>query len=212
MSDADSFIEEVTEEVRRDRLFALMKKYGWIAVLAVLLIVGGAAYNEYRKAKVAGVAQAFGDAIEAALNADDAAGQLAALEAVSATGAQKGLVLQLKADAALKAGKPDVAATALQALADDAEQPKALRDLAQFKFLLLGHDMDVAARRAGFEVVAQSGSTYRLLAEEQVALIDIQAGKMDDGLALLKEIMADADVAPAQRDRISQLIVALGKK
>jgi fermentation-respiration switch protein FrsA (DUF1100 family) len=42
VSDTDSFIDEVTEEVRRDRLFGLMKRYGWIAALAVLLIVGGA--------------------------------------------------------------------------------------------------------------------------------------------------------------------------
>ena len=31
MSNPDSFIEEVTEEVRRDKLFALFRKYGWIA-------------------------------------------------------------------------------------------------------------------------------------------------------------------------------------
>ena len=53
MSDTDSFIEEVSEEVRRDRLFKLMKRYGWIAILAVLLLVGGAAFNEVRKARQA---------------------------------------------------------------------------------------------------------------------------------------------------------------
>ena len=36
MSGTDSFIEEVSEEVRRDKLFAKMRKYGWIAVLLVL--------------------------------------------------------------------------------------------------------------------------------------------------------------------------------
>lgn len=51
MSNPDSFIEEVAEEVRRDRMSRLMRKYGWIGVLAVVLIVGGAAFNEYRKAQ-----------------------------------------------------------------------------------------------------------------------------------------------------------------
>ena len=60
MSDTDSFIEEVTEEVRRDRLFALMRRYGWIAVAAVLLLVGGTAYREYARAAEAAKAQAFG--------------------------------------------------------------------------------------------------------------------------------------------------------
>ena len=48
MSDTDSFIDEVTEEVRRDRMFNLLRRYGWIAVVAVLLLVGGAAWNEWR--------------------------------------------------------------------------------------------------------------------------------------------------------------------
>mgnify|MGYP002067949300 CR=1 FL=1 len=38
MSNQDSFIDEVTEEVRRDKLYALYKKYGWIAALAVVVL------------------------------------------------------------------------------------------------------------------------------------------------------------------------------
>ena len=54
MSNPESFIDEVNEELKRDRLFALMRKYAWIAVLAVVLIVGGAAWNEWRKATETG--------------------------------------------------------------------------------------------------------------------------------------------------------------
>ena len=68
MSDTDSFIDEVTEEVRRDRLFLLLRRWGWVGVLAVVLIVGGAAFNEVRKARIAGQAQDLGDAILAALS------------------------------------------------------------------------------------------------------------------------------------------------
>ena len=35
----DSFIDEVTEDLRRDRLFLAMRRYGWIAVLAILVLV-----------------------------------------------------------------------------------------------------------------------------------------------------------------------------
>ena len=41
MSETDSFIDEVNEEVRRDRLYAALRRYGWIAIVAVLAIVGG---------------------------------------------------------------------------------------------------------------------------------------------------------------------------
>ena len=36
MSDTDSFIDEVTEEVRKDRLYGYLRRYGWIAVLVIL--------------------------------------------------------------------------------------------------------------------------------------------------------------------------------
>jgi len=49
MSDTDSFIDEVTEEVRRDQLYGYLRKYGWIAAVVILAIVCGAAWNEYRK-------------------------------------------------------------------------------------------------------------------------------------------------------------------
>ncbi len=34
MSSQDSFVDEVTDELRRDRLFAAFRKYGWIGVAA----------------------------------------------------------------------------------------------------------------------------------------------------------------------------------
>ena len=46
LSESESFIEEVSDEVRRDKLFKLFKKYGWVLALVVIAIVGGTAYNE----------------------------------------------------------------------------------------------------------------------------------------------------------------------
>ena len=60
MSDSDSFIDEVTEEVRRDRFYRNVRRYGWIAVLAVVLLVGGAGWYEWQKAQERQQAQAFG--------------------------------------------------------------------------------------------------------------------------------------------------------
>jgi hypothetical protein len=63
MSNTDSFIDEVTEEVRRDRLFGYFRRYGWIPAVVIVALVGGTAYNEWSKAQVAQVAQARGDAL-----------------------------------------------------------------------------------------------------------------------------------------------------
>ena len=82
MSDTDSFIEEVSEEMRRDRLYGYMRRYGWIAVLAILSLVGGAAWNEYSKSQARAKAQSAGNAILAALEADDPQERVKSLEAL----------------------------------------------------------------------------------------------------------------------------------
>ncbi|WP_159075214.1 hypothetical protein [Celeribacter baekdonensis] len=41
MSQTDSFIDEVTEEVRRDKFYAFLRRFGWIGILAVCVLVGG---------------------------------------------------------------------------------------------------------------------------------------------------------------------------
>ena len=71
MSDTDSFIEEVSEEVRRDRLFRLFRKYAWLAILLVVLIVAGAAFNEYRKITEQRDAAILGDQLYEALRSDN---------------------------------------------------------------------------------------------------------------------------------------------
>ena len=58
MANQDSFINEVTEEVRRDRLFTLFRRYAWIGITIVVLTVAGAAWNEWRKADARAEAQA----------------------------------------------------------------------------------------------------------------------------------------------------------
>src|SRR5690606_2750038 len=83
VSQSDSFIEEVTEEVRRDRLFAAMKRYGWIAVLLVLLLVGGAGWREYSKVQQRQSAEALGDALIGALEINDIPARIEALSTIA---------------------------------------------------------------------------------------------------------------------------------
>ena len=51
MSLNDSFIKEVSEEVRRDKFFIYLKKYAWIGILLVLIIVFAVSFNEWNKNK-----------------------------------------------------------------------------------------------------------------------------------------------------------------
>lgn len=74
MSESDSFIREVSEEVRRERFSRLLRRYGWIAALALLVIVGGAGFLEWRKTRAEAAAREAGDRLrEASLIEDSAA-------------------------------------------------------------------------------------------------------------------------------------------
>lgn len=214
MSDTDSFIEEVTEEVRRDRLFLMLKRYGWIGGLAVVVIVGGAAYREYTKAQELAAAQALGDGMIAALAADEPADRAEALAQVAA-GSETGAAVakMMRAGALAEAEDTETAVAVLSEVATDGELPLVYRHIASFKALALqAETLSLEERRLQYEALAQPGAPLSLLASEQLALLDIEAGETEAAIARLQAITADATVSRDLQDRATQVIVALGGK
>ena len=217
MSNPETFIEEVTEEVRREKLFRLMRKYGWIAVLAVILLVGGAAWKEWRAAQERAAAEAFGDALISALEKLDPARRAEALAAlggegaVAASGPRHALAELLHAAQLQEAGDAEAARAALRALADDGSLPARYRDLAQLRLVMMAGDtMSPDQRIEALTALAAPGAPYRLLAEEQIALAEIAAGRKDAALKRLQALLQEDLLSAAQRRRTLQLIVALG--
>lgn len=211
MSDTDSFIDEVTEEVRRDRMFLLLKRWGWVGALAVVAIVGGAAWNEYSKAQATAKAQRLGDDIIAALASDDTAGRAAALSRIETDTAGGSAVLAMLTAAAESADDKAAAALRLEAIATNGDLPEIYREIAGFKSLILQADtLPAADLRQRFEALARPGAPLRLLAAEQLALIDIAQGDVDAALARLQAIREDAEVSADLQQRATQLMVALG--
>lgn len=211
MSQTDSFIDEVTEEVRRDRLFALMRRYGWIAIALVLLLVGGAAYNEWTKAQARAKAEALGDSMLNALQLEDDTARAAALSSIEAPNPAAAALVDLLAAAELANTDAPAAATRLLALADNAEATPVYRQIATLKAVTLtGSGLSAEDRRSRLEGLALGTGLMRMLAEEQLAYLDIQSGDTEAAMTRLQQIVADATVTPGLRRRASQVIVALG--
>ena len=212
MSDTDSFIDEVTEEVRRDRLFALFRRYGWIPMVLIVLVVGGAAWNEYRKAQERAEAEALGDALLAAMAANEPAARAAGLTAVTAaTPGANAVVEFLLAGAQAEAGDTLAAVAALNNIATSGDLPEIYRQIAAFKALTLqAETMPAAERRAGFEALARPGMPLRMLAEEQLAMIDMAEGDTEAAIARYQAILQDAEVTSDLQQRATQAIVSLG--
>lgn len=206
----DSFIEEVTEEVRRDRLYTYLRRYGWIGIAVVLILVGGAAYTEWRRASARTAAQAAGDALYAAAEAETAAARAEALAALEVAGPAAAPALMLEAAALAEAGETEAAAAKLAALAEDPGHPRVWRDLAALKrVILLGPALPPAERLAALEPLAGPGAPYRVLAVEQQALARLEAGERDEALALLEGLLEDQEASLGLRLRAAQLMVAL---
>jgi hypothetical protein len=209
MANTDSFIDEVSEEVRRDRLFAFFRKWAWLAVLLVVLVVGGAAYFEYRRAQTEATAEAFGDSLIAALEAEDPEARVAALEAIAPPTPEGAvLIALLAAGEVAEADDRAAAAARLRATAESPELSRRYRDLALLKAHLLDPETGPQARLI-LDVLAEPGAPYAALAEEQLALLDIAEGDLAAGIDRLRRLETAASATQMLQQRAGQLIIAL---
>ncbi|MBL4807359.1 MAG: hypothetical protein JKY31_08725 [Rhodobacteraceae bacterium] len=208
MSETDSFIEEVTDEVRRDNLFKLFKKYSWVLILIVIGIVGGTAYNELNKSNQQKRAQLNGDIMRTALTANHADGLV-----TITNGDTPAAVLARFQQSAILADNDDIpaAVAALQLVANDADLSDLYTDLAWLKILMLSaSDMDADERAQVIANLTLETAPYRLLAIEQRALQNIRDGKIDTALDDLAMILADETVSDGLENRAQQLTISLG--
>ena len=205
MSDTDSFIDEVTEEVRRDRLFGYFRRYGWIAAVVILGLVGGTAYNEWSKSTAAQVAQARGDALLDALDMDDDTASIAALSEI-ATNEGGDVVASFLAAGA----DQSQAANLLGVISANTDHPEYIRDLARLK---LATTPDAVSQDAAVLILTDlsaAGGLYRNAATEMLVAIELERGNVDAAVTLLQAHIQDAQATQEQIQRMGELIVALG--
>lgn len=209
MSNPESFIDEVTEEVRRDRLYRVFRKYGWIGLVVILGVVGGTAANQFLKARAETRAEAFGDALIDALDQGTPEERRAALAAVPADGTQK-VLLDLIAASDPKEDRAGTLAALDRVLADASLSP-VYRDLAVLRRVIVaGAEQPLAERRAALEGIAAAGRPYRALAQEQLAYLLIEEGRIDEAVAALNALTTDGEASGALKTRAGQIVTALG--
>jgi len=205
MSNSDSFIDEVTEEVRRDRLFGYFRRYGWIPAVIIIGLVGATAYNEWSTVQVAQVAQARGDALLDALELEDVAERAASLSTIAHED-EDALVAKL-----LAAGvDAEQAADLLGSIATDDTQPQYIRDLARLKMASIDGAVTVDEAAAILVELSEPGGVYRNVAMELLVALELRRGSIEAALALLQAHIKDADASSEQIQRMAELIVALG--
>lgn len=212
MHESDSFISEVSEEVRRDKLYATLRRYGWLITALVVLIVGGAAVNEWRKARQAAQAEAAGDAFRAAYAETDAATRAAALADLAASTPRAAVLAKLaEAGARADTGDTQGAAALLGEVAGDGSAGELYRSVAALqRVMVLGSAMDASERAATLELLVNPGAPFRPLALEQRALMHLDGGDKAAAIADLEAVLTEPQASEALRGRARQLIIAAG--
>lgn len=210
MSESDSFLDEVTEEVRRDNLLKVLRRNAVWIIGATVLLVGGIGTNEYLKATARAEAEARGDAMLAALTAEEPEMREDGLTALVEEGGEAEPLARLQLAALLATeGRREDAIAALEDVATTASPVYA--DLARLKIVVLGAGITPEAERMSIlDGLSVEGHPYRNLALEQRAILALEQG---DRAAALEDLiaLAGADaISQAGRDRALQMITALG--
>ena len=71
--------------------------------------------------------------------------------------------------------------------------------------------MNIDERISAFEEIARPGNVYRLLAEEQLVLIELEQGNSEKAVEKLSQILLDAELTAGLRNRATQMMIALGR-
>jgi hypothetical protein len=210
--------DEVEEDLRAERAEKLLKKYAWLLVAAAVAIVGAAAgwqlWNRYQNQQDAATAARY-VAVQTALEQPGAAkaGQIAALDQLATAAPEGYRTLSRLLAAGLKADAGDVpGAIALwNAVAADSSADTLLRDLASLLAVQreLDHG-DPAQLEARLKPLAEPTNPWSALAQEQLAMLDLRQGKVDDARKKLQVLSFGIDSPSGLRARASALLTGLG--
>lgn len=212
---SDTFMREVQEEMRRERLAQLWDRYGIIGIgLAVALVLGVAFYQYSHSANLAAREKAGREFEAAALLARDGKTQAAqqAFEAMvkSAPGGY-GALARLRAAGALVAeDKRAEAVTAYDAVAKDTGADVLLRDFAAMQAALLRVDAaDWTEMQNRLKDLTIDSNAWRAPARELLGLAALKAGRQDEARKAFEQVLADTSAPPstAERSRVMMTIL-----
>lgn len=204
---SDNFIREIDEEVRRDRLADLWRRYSALIVGVLVLgvvAVGGWRFYEYRQQLAA---QAQSAQLETALKAsreqrgEDAEKALADI----ARGGGSSYALVARFRLAGEVGRRDASegSAAFDALAADAAVPQVLRDLARLRAGALKLDTATYAElRPSLEPAAANGQPFRHAARELLGIAALKARNFDEAGRWFDQILADREAPQGLRQRV----------
>ena len=213
MSDSDSFIQEVSEEVRRDRMFRLWKRYAPAVLAVIVAVVAATAFIAWRDHARTRAAQEMGAKLIAAGEAASPAARAEAfLTLADAAEGGAATLARLRAAAELAAaGDAEGAAQAYGRVAEAADTEPAFAAFAAYRAAVLAAPQaGAAATVAALTPLTAEGGPFRLLALEARAAAHLALGDRAAARADLDAVAADPLATENLRARVREALATLG--
>ena len=212
----EAFLREVDENLRRDQMTGLARKWGKIAAILVglfLLALGAFLWWQNHRNEQAGqegeqFSQVLQDVDAGRARPNDP--RLATLAKSSRDGYRA--MARLTQAALTARTDPAAGAAAYQAIANDGDLPRATRDLALIRAITLQFDAippaEVVAR---LKPLAVANNPWFGSAAELSAMAYLKMNRKDQAAPLFAAIARDTEAPATLRDRAGSMATALGQ-
>ncbi len=211
----DQFIQEVEEDLKRERQVELWRKYGvWVTALGLVVVIAVAGYQGWRNYQL-GQQQLYGQSYAQALallgegKDAEARAEFGKLADEAVSGYAELALLQ-RAALLAKGGDGAGAAELYRQLADDTGADKLFRDLAVILTALITADnadpRDLTARLAP---LTEAGNPWRYSALEVTALLAQRQGDQARAKQIYQSLADDAKAPQGMRARAAEMIAVM---
>jgi hypothetical protein len=204
MSENNSFVDEVTEEVRRDKLYLFLKRYVWILILLIVTIILASVFFEVKSNANKVKSEEIGELLLKSLsNEVDEMDDLATF-----TESKPLLVMMLRAKVLENKLDYNGAVRVYETLLNLKSIPNSFKDFVKFKILLLVKDDPIKSNKLLIDLV-NPDSSFNLLALEQRVFRDIKENNWKDAVANIELLLSDPEASQAMISRANQIKKAI---
>lgn len=206
---------EIDEELRRDNLLKLWRRYARYiigAVVLALLIAGGiAAWNNHRLAQRQAQSVRYQAAMSLLRQGKDAEAAKIFASVADQGGGYGRLAAFEAADLTAKAGQPKAAAADYDKLAAASDIDPELRDAATLLAVMNSFaDSDPKAVEDRLKPLTENGNPWRFTALELTAAARLKSGDKPGALAIYKQLADDLAAPEGVRARAAEMAAVLG--
>ena len=215
-NESDTFLREVDEELRKERLNRIFTRYGWLILAGIVLLlaaIGGYIWWQHRQeVEAAKQGAALLEALDSAEsgNANAAAPKIAELAQSDIEG-YRAAALFARATAEADAGNQTAAIATLRSVADNEDFAEPYRNAALVRQTMLEFDSlqpQAVVQRLG--PLARPGQPWFGTAGEMVGIAYLKMRQPDRAGPLFAQIGRDETVPGSIRTRAIQMAGSLG--